>query len=258
MIMIVLELKIVVEEYIRHIGPFDFAIEAVPFLADEERWNRPNWIAIEFNLLYRWHSLVPETIGHGPDTLTWQEFLNNNPLVISRGLESLVAECSQERAGKIGLLNTPAFLVDRSTPDHPSLEERTIALMREARLRSFNDYRESYGLSRMKSFSELTSDHGLRERLEAMYGDIDSLEWYVGIFAEDYPDYLMMGELLTTMVANDAFTQALSNPLLARNVFNEETFSAAGMEIITGTRSLQQILARNSASPETVLARFDC
>ena len=31
----------------------------------------------------------------------------------------------------------------------------------------------------------------------------------------------MMGELLTTMVANDAFTQALTNPLLARNVFNE-------------------------------------
>ena len=259
MIMIVLELKLVVEEYIRHIGPFDFAIEAVPFIADEERWNRPNWIAIEFNLLYRWHSLVPDTIGHGTGPLTWQEFLNNNPLVISRGLESLVATCSQERAGRIGLLNTPTFLVDRSTPDRPSLEERTIALMRQARLRSFNDYRESYGLSRMKSFTELTSDTALRERLRTLYhDDIESLEWYVGIFAEEYPDYLMMGELLTTMVANDAFTQALSNPLLARNVFNEETFSAVGMKVINETKSLQQILARNSRSPETVLASFEC
>ena len=85
----------------------------------------------------------------------------------------------------------------------------------------------------MESFAELTSDTELRERLEALYdGDIDRLEWYVGIFAEDYPDYLMMGELLTTMVANDAFTQALTNPLLSRNVFNEETFSPAGMKII--------------------------
>jgi prostaglandin-endoperoxide synthase 2 len=259
MIMIVLELKLVVEEYIRHIGPFDFAIEAVPFIADEERWNRPNWIAIEFNLLYRWHSLVPDTIGHGTDALTWQDFLNNNPLVISRGLESLVALCSQERAGRIGLLNTPTFLVDRSAPDHPSLEERTIALMRQARLRSFNDYRESYGLARMKSFTELTSDTALRERLKTLYNDdIESLEWYVGIFAEEYPDYLMMGELLTTMVANDAFTQALSNPLLARNVFNEATFSAVGMTVINETKSLQQILARNSTSPETVFASFDC
>src|SRR6478609_6032979 len=92
MIMIVLLLKLVVEEYIRHIGPFDFAIEAVPLIADEERWNRPNWIAIEFNLLYRWHPLVPEKIGEGADALTWQEFMNNNPLVISRGLEALVVQ----------------------------------------------------------------------------------------------------------------------------------------------------------------------
>jgi heme peroxidase len=259
MIMIVLELKLVVEEYIRHIGPFDFAIETVPFIADGERWNRPNWIAIEFNLLYRWHSLVPDSIGEGPDALTWQEFMNNNPLVISRGVESLVEQCSRARAGRIGLLNTPKFLVDRSTPDHPSLEERTISLMRQARLRSFNDYRESYGLARMTSFAELTSDPELRGRLEALYDhDIDNLEWYVGIFAEDYPDYLMMGDLLTTMVANDAFTQALTNPLLARNVFNEATFSSAGFKIINETGSLQQIIARNSRTPESVVCSFSC
>ena len=62
-VMIVQLLKVVVEDYIRHIGPFDFALEAVPFIADKERWNRPNRIAIEFNLLYRWHSLVPDAIG---------------------------------------------------------------------------------------------------------------------------------------------------------------------------------------------------
>ena len=151
----------------------------------------------------------------------------------------------------------PAFLVDRTNPDRPSLEERTIALMRQGRLRSFNDYRESYGLSRLKSWAELTSDTELRAQLEALYGDdIDSLEWYVGIFAEEYPDYLMMGELLTTMVANDAFTQALTNPVLSRSVFNEQTFSPAGMKIIEETHSLQQILARNSQSGEGVVASF--
>src|SRR5262249_5887783 len=59
-IAIVLILKLVVEEYIMHIGPFDFPLEVVPFIADEERWNRTNWCAIEFNLLYRWHALVPD------------------------------------------------------------------------------------------------------------------------------------------------------------------------------------------------------
>jgi len=258
-VMIVLLLKLVVEDYIRHIGPFDFPIETVPLIADEERWNRPNWIAIEFNLLYRWHSLVPDAIGAGADALGPGDFLNNNPLVISQGVDALVSRLSRERAGRIGLGNTPAFLVDRSDPDSPSLEERSVALMRKARLRSFNDYRASYGLPRMTGFAQLTSDVALRERLESLYDhDIDRLEWYVGIFAEDYPDYLMMGELLTTMVANDAFTQALTNPLLSRNVFNEDTFSPAGMKVISETGSLEQIVVRNATSPGTVHASFEC
>ena len=256
-VMIVLLLKVVVEDYIRHIGPFDFALEAVPLIADQERWNRPNRIAVEFNLLYRWHALVPDAIGEGADGLAPGDFLNNNHLVISRGFDSLVTQCSSARSGKIGLLNTPAFLVDRSDPERPSLEERSVALMRKARLRSFNDYRESYGLNRLNSYGDLTSDPGVCERLKALYGpDIDDLEWYPGIFAEEYPDYLMMGELLMTMVANDAFTQALTNPLLARSIFTEETFSPAGMQTITETTSLADIVRRNAADPDRVVATF--
>jgi prostaglandin-endoperoxide synthase 2 len=255
-ILIVMLLKLVVEEYIMHIGPFDFPIEAVPFIADEERWNRPNWCAIEFNLLYRWHPLVPDTIGTGSDALDATGFRNNNPLVLEKGIEAIMAVCSTEPAGRIGLLNTPAFLVESPNPEWPSVEEVTVALMRNARLRSFNDYRQAYGLSRLTSFEELTSNSEVRQRLEALYGDIDKLEWYVGIFAEDYPDYMMMGELLTYMVANDAFTQALTNPLLARQVFNDTTFTSTGMRMIKSTSSLQDIVTRNAHSPATVNVSF--
>lgn len=257
-VMIVLTLKLVVEQYIRHIAPFDFPLETVPFHADGGRWNRSNWCAVEFNLLYRWHSLAPDTIGSGPERLDPEDFRNNNPLVLARGVEALMAQCSRERAGKIGLSNTPRFLVDRSALGYPSVEERTVALMREARLRPYNEYREAFGLRRLSSFEDLTSDPELRRRLEKLYEDIDSLEWYVGIFAEDYPDYLVMGQLLTTMVAYDAFTQALTNPLLARNVFNEATFSKVGLGIIEETSSLQQIVARNSSSPDEVVVDFSC
>lgn len=254
-ILIVLLLKLVVEEYIMHIGPFDFPIESVPLIADKERWNRTNWCAVEFNLLYRWHPLVPDTIGSGPGALDATGFRNNNTLVLEQGIEAIMAMCSKEPAGRIGLLNTPAFLVDNS-PYGPSVEQVTVGLMRKARLRSFNDYREAYGLSRLTGFDELTSNTELRQRLETLYGDIDKLEWYVGIFAEDYPDYLMMGELMTSMVANDAFTQALTSPLLARNVFNEATFTKTGMSILKETGSLQEIVTRNAASPDAVHVSF--
>jgi prostaglandin-endoperoxide synthase 2 len=254
-IAIVLLLKLVVEEYIMHIAPFKFPIEAVPFIADEERWNRTNWCAIEFNLLYRWHSLVPDTIGTGAGALDSTEWRNNNPLVLSEGIEALMALCSREIAGKIGLLNTPAFLVDPSGP-WPSIEEVTVKLMRDARLRSYNDYRQAYGMDRLTSWDQLTTDQEVQKRLKPLYGEVDKLEWYVGIFAEEYPDYMMMGQLMSVMVGNDAFTQALTNPLLARNVFNEDTFTPTGMQIIKDTKSLQQIAKRNSAKPGSVYVSF--
>ena len=104
--LIVVALKLVVEQYIKHIAPFDVPLQAVPFLADRERWNRSNWCSIEFNLLYRWHQLAPDAIGAGSERIT--TLINNNPLVLDRGVEALLTACSRQRAGRIGLGNTPA------------------------------------------------------------------------------------------------------------------------------------------------------
>jgi prostaglandin-endoperoxide synthase 2 len=75
---------------------------------------------------------------------------------------------------------------------------------------------------------------------------MDRLEWFVGIFAEGYDDKEMMGELLKTMVANDAFTQALTNPLLAKGVFTEQTFSKEGMAILEDTNTLADVITRTT------------
>ncbi|MCX5045189.1 hypothetical protein OG921_18645 [Aldersonia sp. NBC_00410] len=261
-VLIVELLKIVIEDYIKHIGPKYLPLELVPFVAEKRNWNRPNWIAVEFNLLYRWHSLVPDTIGDGDDALEHEDFLDNNQLVIDSGIEALMAQCSRTRAGRIGLQNTPTFLVDRDGPADPipSVMERTVSLMRKAKLASYNDYRVQFGLERLTSYDQLTSDDKLIARLESLYGGIENLEWYVGLFAEDPPPGmdLMMGELLGTMVGYDAFTQALTNPLLARNVYNEATFSKTGMQIIAETRSLEQIFVRNSTRPQDVVVDFSC
>lgn len=254
-ISIVLLLKLVVEEYIIHVSPFDFPLEMVPFVADGASWNRSNWCAVEFNLLYRWHSLVPDTMTVGGQQLGADILRNNNPLLLTEGVESILSGASSSRAGRIGLGNTPAFLVDGS-PGRPSLEQRTVKLMRDARLRPYNDYRRQFGLKPLADFDRLTSDPALQQRLRTMYGSIDRLEWYVGIFAEDYPDHAMVGDLLTRMVAYDAFTQALTNPLLARNVYSAETFTALGLQIIETTSSLQELVERNVADPASVRASF--
>src|SRR4051794_18529012 len=257
LIMTVLLLKLVVEEYIRHIAPHDPPLQVVPGMAANKRWNRASWIAVEFNLLYRWHMLVPDSITTDGGVVDSKSFLrDNNELLLDRGIEWLMAQCSRSRAARIGLFNTPAFLTDRWHPDHPAVEERSIALMRFARLETYNAYRQRFRMEPKRSFADLSSDPGVQERLAELYGDIDSLEWYVGIWAEDHPQDQIMGELLTAMVGYDAFTQALTNPLLAPQVFNDNTFTRAGMRIIRKTHTLQQILARNAADPSAAFVRF--
>jgi prostaglandin-endoperoxide synthase 2 len=261
-VMIVVLLKIVIEDYIRHIAPHDFPLETVPFIADGERWNRPNWIAIEFNLLYRWHMLVPDEIpaAAGGARLGWEALRDNNRLVIERGVSALCAQLSHAPAGRMGLWNTPAFLHERRPQADGSLrsaEERTIDIMRRMRLAPFNAYRKAFGLKPAWSVDRLTADPRAREALTRMYGDIEKVEWFVGIFAEDYGADQMMGETLTTMVAYDAFTQALTNPLLGRNVFNEDTFSKTGMRILSETNCLRDLVARNGeGDPAATVARF--
>jgi prostaglandin-endoperoxide synthase 2 len=257
LIMIVLLLKLVVEEYIRHIAPHDPPLRVIPGMAAKKPWNRSNWVAVEFNLLYRWHPLVPDTMSTEAGEVDSKSFLrDNNDLVISRGIEYLISTCSRSLACDIGLFNTPSFLTDRRQPDWPAVEERSIALMRAARLQPYNAYRRRFGMPPKTSFADLTSDTAVQARLAQLYGDIDAVEWYVGIFAEEHPGDQMMGELLTAMVGYDAFTQALTNPLLAPEVFTEATFTRLGLEILRTTSSMQQIVERNAARPDDVFARF--
>ena len=54
------------------------------------------------------------------------------------------------------------------------------------------------------------------------------------------------------MVGVDAFSQALTNPLLAHRVYQEQTFSELGMKIIEQTRTLNDLVQRNIANPSQV------
>jgi prostaglandin-endoperoxide synthase 2 len=109
MINIVLLMKVVVEDYINHIaGKHIFKLD--PTFAEDQNWYRTNWIAIEFNLLYRWHALVPDEIKVGDQIVSAMDFRNNNALLEKVGVGGVLTHASSQRAGRIGLFNAPSFL----------------------------------------------------------------------------------------------------------------------------------------------------
>ena len=81
--------------------------------------------------------------------------------------------------------------------------------------------------------------------MKDLYETVDRIEYYPGIFAEDTRTNSALPSLIGRLVGVDAFSQALTNPLLAANIYNELTFTRAGLEIIETTQTLSDILHRN-------------
>ena len=236
-IVILLIMKIVVEEYINHITPYHFDFMVDPLSFTNEKWYRENWMPQEFSLVYRWHSALPDKFLYGDETIDMTASLWNNDMVIQKGLGALFEETSSQPATRIGLFNTPEFLIP--------VELMSIGLGREAQLPSYNDYRELCKFPRVTDFDQISSDRDTQEALKKFYGHVDNIEFYVGLFAEDGRPNSALPALIGRLVGIDAFSQALTNPLLAENIFNQRTFTPIGWEIIHSTKTLSDIVHRN-------------
>ncbi|GAA2887970.1 hypothetical protein GCM10010517_51870 [Streptosporangium fragile] len=249
-ILIVLLIKLVVEEYINHITPYHFRFTLDPRLSTtlaRASWHRENWASVEFNLVYRWHSLIPSTLAVGGRELPMAETLVGGALIPGPGLGRLFEDASRQRAGRIGLFNTDPVL--------RAVDVDSIADSRALNLAPYNSYREHCRFPRVRRFEQVSGDARVSGALRELYRSVDDLDLYVGLFAEEpgAPNAILP-PLLTKIIAIDAFSQALTNPLLAPRVFNAETFSPTGMEIIATTRTLSDVLHRNV--PEDPRPRF--
>jgi prostaglandin-endoperoxide synthase 2 len=236
-VLTVILIKIVVEEYINHISPYHVRLLADPTRFRNPRWYRNNWMAIEFNLLYRWHSLVPSSFRIGDRDVGVNETLFNTDVLIERGLGGCFEDASNQRAGRVGLFNSP-----------PEVWQAEVASVRQARavkLRPYNQYRQLARFPRATRFEHVSGDPRVQRRLHDVYGDVDEIEFYPGLFAEDVRRNAALPPLIGRMVAVDAFSQAFTNPLLAPRVFNAETFSPLGWKLISSTSKLSDLVHRN-------------
>jgi prostaglandin-endoperoxide synthase 2 len=240
----------VVEEYINHITPYHFRFLLDPQLTTRlarAPWHRQNWASVEFNLVYRWHSLIPSALVVGGKEMPLAATLFGSALIPEAGLGRLFEDASEQRAGRICLFNTDPALRE--------VDVASIAGSRALQLAPYNDYRAHCRFPRVHHFEQVSGDPRVSGALRELYRSVDDLDLYVGLFAEQPgSEKAILPPLLTKIIAIDAFSQALTNPLLAPRVLNAETFSTLGMEIIGGTRTLSDVLHRNI--PEDPRPRF--
>lgn len=229
-----------------------------------------NAIQIEFNFLYRWHQLYPDVIKTVnklpsdaasqkddvmydvnkydtseltfPQADVWlgSEWDSVNVLTESDdALERVLFSAARQRAGKLCLLNTNPWLAEK-------VVKSGLAKCREYELASYNDYREHFGFGRMKSFDEISSDKQIVARLKAVYKDVDQIEYYPGIFAEDKDLGGVHGPFLATIGVGMTYCGIFASRLFDTSIVNEDLLGARGVELANEINYLQDITSRHS------------
>jgi prostaglandin-endoperoxide synthase 2 len=236
---IVMGLNLTINEYINQLSRPPVKLRLDRSFAEKKPWYRANRIAIEFSLLYRWHSFVPDTIEIDGETLKHTDYRFNNAVLEKYGAAALIAAASRQPGGQIGLRNNPPFLYQAELAAHK--------FARSQRVRPFVEYQAAFGLTPVGSFEELTGDTGLAAKLYELYnGEIRDVEMLVGLFAQERDNpKIILPLLLRAMVAVDAFSQILTNPLVSENVYGPDAFSEEGMKVIEETTSFDMLVARN-------------
>lgn len=133
-----------------------------------------NRIALEFNLLYHWHPLMPDTFTIDGDTVSYKQFVFNTSIVSHYGIEKLVSAFSRQPAGQVkkkknfenenNLLRCSFYhtygCVLQIGGGHninaivANVAVKTIEEARLLRVQPFNEYRKRFHLKPYSSFRE--------------------------------------------------------------------------------------------------------
>lgn len=120
------------------------------------------------------------------------------------------------------------------------LEALNIQRGRDHGLPDYNTAREAYGLPRVTDFSEITSDQEIAATLKSLFGSVDNIDVFVGGLAEDEHGGSMLGELFTTIIAEQF--SALRD---GDRFFYENRFEGEDLAYLQDI-SLSQIIKQNT------------
>jgi len=259
-------LKMTVEDYIQHINPFKeifsfrFRPELLPTLQHPLNkhigWDYHARIQLEFNLLYRWHALVPDTVADG-----------TGKQLTSRGIGRILKAAVKQPAHAFGA--RCASTLDLLGRTSTSIDQLSIEHGRNMRLQSYNAYCERFSLPARKTFSEINKDPGICDALRKAYPQnsfeteadaVNKVEYYVGVMNEQV-QYGIFPPLLLRMVLAHAMKGIYSNDLCRPENWNKDKFLPDDTKYIAWneiqTHTLANMIARNTLNDSTPIKAED-
>jgi hypothetical protein len=115
---------------------------------------------------------------------------------------------------------------------------------RDHGLGSYNDVRADFGLARVRSFSQITSNAELAATLQRLYTRVDNIDAWVGILAEDHIRGGSVGPTADAVIT-DQFRRLRDGD---RFWYQNDSFDARERAVLEST-TLSDILKRNTGIP---------
>lgn len=137
--------------------------------------------------------------------LSLSEAFFNSGEVVEQGIESVLRGAAMQLAQELDSLvidDVRNFLFGPPGSGGLDLVSLNIQRGRDHGLADYNQVREDLGLGRVTSFDQITSNPELALALEETYGDVDSIDLWVGGLAEDHVDGSSMGETFQTIIVD--------------------------------------------------------
>ncbi len=111
---------------------------------------------------------------------------------------------------------------------------------RDHGLADYNSIRAAYGLPRIHSFAQITSDKELQRSLRGLYGNVNNIDVFAGGLAEDHAPGASVGPLFQRIIA-DQFARLRD----ADRFWYQRTFSGAALAELQKT-TLSDVIRRNT------------
>ena len=112
---------------------------------------------------------------------------------------------------------------------------------RDHGLADYNTTRASYGLPKVTSFAQITSNTAVQDKLKTVYGSVDDIDLWVGVLAEDHVSGSSLGQLAQRMMV-DQFSRLRDGD----RMWFENIFTGQQLDKLEGTR-LSDVIQRNTA-----------
>ncbi|MFO0944746.1 MAG: peroxidase family protein [Planctomycetota bacterium] len=177
------------------------------------------------------------------DEVPLSEAFSNPALVSQHGIDSILKYLASDPASELDVKVVESvrnFLFGPPGSGGLDLASLNIQRGRDHGLADYNQTREAYGLTRVASFSDITSDEAVQAKLADLYGSVDNIDLWVGCLAEDHVRGGSVGETLQAIIS-DQFERLRDGD----RFWYQHSLSAKMVRQVEST-SLADIIRRNT------------